>query len=153
MKSVSSLKGKGASVILLIFGTVLFLFVANCGCILDSPRPIEKDRAQFADKVNASQDYYDNLVKDDSLNATAWCIRGNYYNNAFGQYEKALESYNRSLELDPGYGYAWFSKGVTLRNMGYYSESEECFEKALNIDPSLRHVTDGLMRTKPGRGR
>jgi tetratricopeptide (TPR) repeat protein len=97
----------------------------------------EKNQSQFIDEIHASQSYYDNLVKEDSLNATAWCIRGNYYNNAFGQFEKALENYNRSLELDPGYGYAWFSKGVTLRNMGYYNESEECFEKALTIDPSL----------------
>jgi lipoprotein NlpI len=47
-------------------------------------------------------------------------MQGNYYNNAFGQYDKALDSYNCSLELDPGYGYAWFSKGMTLRvNLKY----------------------------------
>jgi tetratricopeptide (TPR) repeat protein len=102
-----------------------------------SPVIVEKIQSQFINEIRASQSYYDDLVKDDSLNATAWCIRGNYYNNAFGQYEKALESYNRSLKLHPGYGYAWFSKGVTLQNMGYREEAEECYKKALCYDPLL----------------
>jgi tetratricopeptide (TPR) repeat protein len=102
-----------------------------------SPVIVEKTQSQFINEIRASQRYYDDLVKDDSLNATAWCIRGNYYNNAFGQYEKALESYNRSLKLHPGYGYAWFSKGVTLQNMGYREEAEECYKKALCYDPLL----------------
>jgi tetratricopeptide (TPR) repeat protein len=93
----------------------------------------EKNQSQFAAGINASQGYYDNLVRDDALNATAWCIRGNYYNNAFNQYDTALQSYNRSLELDPGYGYAWFSKGVTLQNMGYYNESKQCFKKSTPV--------------------
>jgi len=105
-----------------------------------SPGTSGEDFRQFTGKVNASQSYYDTLVTKDPLNATAWCIRGNYYNNAFGQYEKALASYNRSLELDPKYGYAWFSKGVTLRNMGYYNQSRECFEEALTHDPALYNV-------------
>ena len=83
---------------------------------------------------------YDNLVRDDPLNATAWCIRGNYYNNAFSQYDIALQSYNRSLELDTEYGYAWFSKGVTLQNLKHYYEAKLCYEKALLYDPSLISV-------------
>ncbi len=51
--------------------------------------------------------------------------------------DKALQSYNRSLELDPEYGYAWFSKGVTLQSMQHYDEAKECFEKALRYDLSL----------------
>jgi tetratricopeptide (TPR) repeat protein len=73
----------------------------------------------------ASQRYYDNLVRVHPWNASAWGLWGNYYNNAFNQYDKALQSYNRSLELDPEYGNAWFSKGVLY------------FEKALQYDPAL----------------
>jgi len=119
---------------------ILFLFLVNCGCIALSPPIFEKNQSQFADEMRASQSYYDNLVRDDPLNATAWCIRGNYYNNAFSQYDTALQSYNRSLELDPEYGYAWFSKGVTLQNMKHYDEAKLCYEKALLYDPSLSSV-------------
>jgi superkiller protein 3 len=51
-----------------------------------------------------------------------------------------VQSYNRSLELDPEYGYAWFSKGVTLQNMRYSDEANLCFEKALHHDPTLGSV-------------
>ena len=84
--------------------------------------------------------YYDNLVVADPSNAKSWCIRGNYYNDAFNQYDKALENYNRSLELDPAYGYAWFSKGITLQNMKRYNESKFCFEKAVRYDQTLASV-------------
>jgi tetratricopeptide (TPR) repeat protein len=119
---------------------VLFLVLVICGCIGLSPPVIEKNRSQFTDEIRVSQSYYDNLVRDDPLNATAWCIRGNYYNNAFSQYDIALQSYNRSLELDPEYGYAWFSKGVTLQNMKHYDEAKLCYEKALLYDPGLSSV-------------
>ncbi|NLX48673.1 MAG: tetratricopeptide repeat protein [Methanospirillum sp.] len=62
------------------------------------------------------------------VNAAAWCIRGNYYNDAFGQFGEALESYHRSLELDPEYAYAWFSKGVTLQNLQRFDEVRASFE-------------------------
>jgi tetratricopeptide (TPR) repeat protein len=110
--------------------------LVSCGCI--SPVPM------MSEEINASQIYYDTLVKEDPLNATAWCIWGNYYHNAFGQYDVALQSYNQSLELEPGYGYAWFSKGVPLRDMGYHNESRVCFKRALRSDPSLSSVIGGM---------
>ena len=125
---------------------VLFLVLVSCGCIALSPSILEKNQSQFADEIRASQTYYDNLVRDDQLNATAWCIRGNYYNNAFSQYDTALQSY--SLELDPEYGYAWFSKGVTLQNMKHYNDAKLYYEKALLYDPSLgRAMRKGKIKT------
>jgi tetratricopeptide (TPR) repeat protein len=126
-------------------GIILFLFLVSCGCIFPGSWVFEKNQSRFADEVRASQSYYDSMVREDPLNATAWCLRGNYYNNAFNQFNTALQSYNRSLELDPEYGYAWFSKGVTLQNMKQYDEAETCFEKALHFDPklgpSIAHIT------------
>jgi tetratricopeptide (TPR) repeat protein len=60
-----------------------------------------------------------------------------YYNNAFGQYDTALECYNRGLALDPRSGICWYGKGTTLRNMKQFTEAETCFENAKKIDPSL----------------
>ena len=116
---------------------VLSIFLFSCGCIAQNPFQAEKNASPFIEEVRNSQSYYDNLVIADPSNAKSWCIRGNYYNDAFNQYDKALESYNRSLELDPGYGYAWFSKGITLQNMNRYNESKLCFEKSIQYDPTL----------------
>ncbi|HIH02385.1 MAG TPA: tetratricopeptide repeat protein [Methanoregulaceae archaeon] len=117
------------------FLLVLILALLGCGCIsLILP---ETNSSSFADMVRGYQDYYDSIVIDDPLNPTAWCMRGNYYNDAFGQFDTALQSYNRSLDLDPEYAYGWFSKGVALQNLQQVDEARACFEKAVQYDPSL----------------
>jgi tetratricopeptide (TPR) repeat protein len=122
------------------YAIILCLILVSCGCISQRSPGFEKNSSQFADTVRASQSYYDTLVRDDPSSATAWCLRGDYYNDAFNQYDTALQSYNRSLELDPEYGYAWFSKGVTLQNMRHFDEAKVCFEKARQYNPSLGSV-------------
>ena len=129
-KTNSRMKMKRSTLLL-----VLSLALLGCGCT--SQDLLETNSSSFADTVRGYQDYYDTIVIDDPLNATAWCMRGNYYNDAFGQFGEALESYNRSLEMDPEYGYAWFSKGVTLENLQQFEEARACFEKAVQYDPSL----------------
>ena len=117
---------------------VLSLALLGCGCT--SQDLLETNSSSFAEKVRGYQDYYDSVVIDDPSNATAWCVRGNYYNDAFGQFDKALESYNRSLELDPEYAYGWFSKGVAFQNLKLFDEANACFEKAVRYDPSLAEM-------------
>ncbi|WP_363053544.1 MULTISPECIES: tetratricopeptide repeat protein [unclassified Methanoregula] len=77
------------------------------------------------------------MVESDPANASAWCLRGMYYNNAFGQYDKALENYNKGLELDQESGLCWYAKGITLRNMKQFNEAELCLRNAKTYDPSL----------------
>ncbi|MFA4824828.1 MAG: hypothetical protein WC593_06670 [Methanoregula sp.] len=116
----------------------IFLFVlVTSGCVTNNPATAGLDRVQAADRTNASQEYFDRMVVADPGNATAWCIRGMYYNNAFSQYETALESYNRGLELDSRNGICWYGKGTTLRNMKQFNESAISFENAKKIDPTL----------------
>ncbi len=116
---------------------VLFIFLFHSGCISPNPAIAGENQSHFAEEIHASQSYYDQLVTEDPLNATAWCIRGNYYNNVFNQYEKALQCYDQGLDLDPTYGYCWYSKGITLQNMKRFNESEICFENAKKFDPTL----------------
>jgi tetratricopeptide (TPR) repeat protein len=110
--------------------SVLLILLVTCGCSTQSPAVVHADTVAMGERINASQGYYDGLVQADPDNSTAWLIRGMYYNNAFGQYAEALQSYNRSLELDPSFGLAWYGKGVTLRNMQRFDESDACFEYA-----------------------
>ncbi len=119
---------------------VLFIFLvvlATSGCVTNNPATAGQDHVKAADRTNASQEYFDRMVITDPGNATAWCVRGMYYNNAFSQYDTALESYNRGLELDPRNGICWYAKGTTLRNMKQFNESAICFENARKIDPTL----------------
>ncbi len=120
-----------------LYSTMLVAFLFMCGCMAQTPIIPEYNSLQFAERVNASQIYYDQMVSDDPQNATAWCIRGMYYNDAFGQYGKALQSYDKGLELDPMNGLCWYSKGITLQNMKRFDEAKTCLEHANNIDPSF----------------
>jgi len=124
-------------IFILILILSAFLFIG--GCIAQNPVIVEKNKAQFAKEINTSQSYYDEMVSADPLNATAWCIRGMYYNNAFGQFDTALQSYNSGLELDPLNADCWYAKGTTLRNMGKDQEAIACFDKAARLDPSIFH--------------
>jgi tetratricopeptide (TPR) repeat protein len=114
----------------LVFLFLICALLFPAGCLTPHPLTTESNTTKIIHNLARIQGYYDNLVQSDPANATVWTLRGNYYNDFNNQYDKALMSYNRALELDPANGYAWYSKGVTLRNMHRDNESEVSFENA-----------------------
>ncbi len=52
-----------------------------------------------------------------------------------GNYEEAIEYYNKALEMEPGYKWAWNNKGLALYNLKKYEESINCYDGAIKIDP------------------
>jgi tetratricopeptide (TPR) repeat protein len=115
----------------------LIFILFTSGCMTNAENPNNEDMTYFMEETNESQEYYDDLVASDPSNATAWCIRGMYYNNCYGQYTEAMESCNKALELDPEYGVAWYLKGVILVNTNKRDEATLCFENATKYDPEL----------------
>ena len=51
------------------------------------------------------------------------------------RYDQALQAFNRSLEIDPEYGWALTSKGSVLMQAGRPEEAIKDFDAALNISP------------------
>jgi tetratricopeptide (TPR) repeat protein len=51
------------------------------------------------------------------------------------QYAQALGKYNKAIELNPGSGDAYASKGLTLRMLGRYPEAVAALDKAIAINP------------------
>jgi tetratricopeptide (TPR) repeat protein len=123
--------------ILLTVILMVILALLSSGCTGHSDEDYQERLAEFAANVNASAEYYDQVVESDPENATAWCVRAMYYNGNFNQYEKALESVNRSLELDPESALAWYVKGIILLNSGDKDGASVYFDKAVKYDPSL----------------
>lgn len=52
-------------------------------------------------------------------------------------YNKAIEYYDKALDLDSTKPHIWCNKGVALAELGSYEEALECFDKAINLDPKF----------------
>jgi len=61
--------------------------------------------------------------------------QGIYYNNHYNQYDKALENFNKSIELEPGNPRVWFARSVALYNLKQYDEALESLNTTIAIDP------------------
>ncbi len=53
-----------------------------------------------------------------------------------GDHQKALECFNKILEMDPDHVKAWNNKGMVLSELKNYDEALKCFDMALKLDPS-----------------
>jgi tetratricopeptide (TPR) repeat protein len=63
-----------------------------------------------------------------------WHHKGYDFSN-LGEYKKAIECYNRAIELDCNNIYAWNGKGLALYFLGEYEKAIECYENALQLSP------------------
>jgi tetratricopeptide (TPR) repeat protein len=67
--------------------------------------------------------------------AEEWCNEGNNFYNA-GQYQKAIECYNKTIEIDPSDAAAYFNRGIVKSYWGRNEAAIEDYSKAINIDPN-----------------
>ncbi|WP_135605447.1 tetratricopeptide repeat protein [Methanococcoides sp. NM1] len=51
------------------------------------------------------------------------------------EYDKALEYFDKALEINPDYVDAWNNKGLTLNKLNEFENASESFDKALDINP------------------
>jgi tetratricopeptide (TPR) repeat protein len=71
--------------------------------------------------------------------AKAWFQRGvEQYEK--GDFEGALASWNRAVEINPAYHEAWNNRGIALANLGRYEEAIASYDKALEIKPALHEA-------------
>ena len=66
--------------------------------------------------------------------AEAWCDRGNEQYN-LGDFEGAIASLDKALEIKPDNHVAWNNRGVALGNLGRLEEAISSYDKALEIKP------------------
>lgn len=65
-----------------------------------------------------------------------------YYNKGFSlnlveRYEEALMAYDRAIQLDPTYAYAYNNKGLTLNNMNKHESAIRYFDYAIKLKPDF----------------
>ncbi|KAK3277741.1 hypothetical protein CYMTET_14267 [Cymbomonas tetramitiformis] len=61
-----------------------------------------------------------------------------------GEYGKALQDAEKSLELDPSFVKGHFRKGLSLSALERYDEAGQCFAKTLELDPKNKDAKNSL---------
>ncbi|QKM64326.1 hypothetical protein DCO17_03190 [Polynucleobacter tropicus] len=69
------------------------------------------------------------------LSPAGFSSQGDLYRSKH-QFELALESYSRAIDIDSECAGAWFGKGLALSRLSRYVESIACFSRVLELDVS-----------------
>ncbi|MBD2204990.1 tetratricopeptide repeat protein [Calothrix sp. FACHB-168] len=56
------------------------------------------------------------------------------------EYEAAIASYDKALEIKPDLHEAWYNRGIALGNLGRYEQAIASYDKALEIKPDLHEA-------------
>jgi len=64
-----------------------------------------------------------------------WFQAGFYFNEINKEHARAINCYDRAIELNPKDTDAWNNKGYSLSNLGHYEEALTCFDNASELDP------------------
>ena len=57
---------------------------------------------------------------------------------SLGSHQKAITSYEKTIEIDPNYKDAHNNLGIILQELGKYQEALTSYEKAIEIDPNYQ---------------
>lgn len=130
---------------------VLALLIGLCigrYALPDAPAPAGQKRpltqegaASLTDNRQTLQSIFrhEEDVRKNPDNVEAWEHLGNLYFDA-GEPQKAVNAYNRALELKPGNTSVLVDCGVMYRELKEYPKALEYFRKALEIDPKHEHA-------------
>ena len=58
-----------------------------------------------------------------------------------GQYDDALNLFQKAILLNQNDPDLWNLNGIALRSLGRYNEAIECFNKSLEIDPRDKNAS------------
>ena len=61
--------------------------------------------------------------------------RGNSYSRQ-GQYQQAIEDYDKAIELDPNDGRAYYNRGNSYSRQGQYQQAIDDYDKVIELDPN-----------------
>jgi len=52
-----------------------------------------------------------------------------------GNYDEAIKTLDKAIEINPRLAEAWYNKGNALLSLGKYEEAIKAFDKAIEINP------------------
>jgi len=67
--------------------------------------------------------------------STLFCARGFAFDE-LKQFEKAIDSYNSAIEINPKYAAAYNNRGISLYHLGKYEEAIDSYNSAIMSNPN-----------------
>lgn len=136
-----------ALVVALLVGALLgrYVFPDNSGMLAggEQKRPIGQQASSSPAAANqnlvAAIKQHEDEVARTPENAEAWEHLGNLYYDT-GAAEKAINAYNKALELKPGNTSVLVDRGVMYRELKEFSKALDSFRQALEINPKHEHA-------------
>ena len=117
------------------FGGVMFAVFKSDTVPVPGPAPAQAPQARVVqpDKSNMIAALENETAKN-PLNVEVWIQLGNQYFDS-SQYEKAIQTYQRALELNPSNANVWTDLGIMYRRSGNPQKAIASFDKAIAADP------------------
>ncbi|MDD4308037.1 MAG: tetratricopeptide repeat protein [Thermoplasmata archaeon] len=92
----------------------------ECGCLFNK----EETASMDSDKLALS--YYDSKLLRTPDNRDLWYARGATLVK-MNEFEQAINSFNKSIEIDPSFQAAWMSKADVYNRLGEPAKAAECY--------------------------
>ncbi|MBS3817207.1 MAG: hypothetical protein KGY76_06560 [Candidatus Thermoplasmatota archaeon] len=88
-------------------------------------------------------------IWDDEENPKSWFIRGSIL-NSMGAKEKALEAFNRVIELDPLFEHIWNAKANVCLTLGHTQEAARAYKVAFDAHNAPKGLMQGISEAPSG---
>lgn len=99
-----------------------------------------QDLGKYDEAITA----YAALLSKDKNYAQAYYNTGAIYLDVKGDHEKAVENFNKALELNDKWPAAYFARGYSYAKLGNKINATADYKKCLSLDPNFTEATVGL---------
>lgn len=130
-KNISILEAKGYSDFI---NNMFYLFFSS-----KSYSSIDHYYKAIDDFINLIENYD---LNDELLYEVMFSLSYSYL--TLGNYQEAIKSYEKTLDLDDSNPYAWQNYGVALENAGRIEDAKYAYNKSLEIEPDNDYVKERL---------
>jgi tetratricopeptide (TPR) repeat protein len=87
---------------------------------------------------------FQQLLKADQVSKEALYYRGNFTLHALGEPSRAIDLYQRALQIDPNFILARYDLAVAYRGLGQIQKAIAEYEKALKLNPKFPEALSNL---------
>jgi len=87
-------------------------------------------------KIKKAQNKINALIKKHKNDPFLLWLKGYIFlYDGTDNFEDAISSFDKAIEIDPDNAFAWEFKAIALRSLGRYEEAIICYDKSLEFDP------------------